>query len=126
MAEDKLVSGKPGHTGLKRVFLATKNSIKGLAAGLKYESAVRQESFLLILALVICCFLDVSSLEKVALIGVWFIVLIAEILNSAIEAVVDRIGLEYHPLSGRAKDLGSAAVFIALCFAILTWVLILI
>lgn len=124
--KEPLTGGKPGHTGLKRIFLATGNSMKGLKAGLIHESAVRQETAFLLIAAIIACVLDVSNLERAMLIGVWFIVLIVELLNSAIEAVVDRIGLDYHELSGRAKDLGSAAVFVALCLAVVSWFLILI
>lgn len=124
--KEELKGGKPGHTGLKRIFLAGGNSIKGLKAALIHESAVRQETALLIVATIIACFLDVTNLERALLIGSWFIVLIVELLNSAIEAVVDRIGLEYHELSGRAKDIGSAAVFVALSFAAVIWFLILI
>ncbi|MCK5819868.1 MAG: diacylglycerol kinase [Psychromonas sp.] len=117
---------KPGKTGITRIIYATKYSIKGLNAAWRYEAAFRQELTLLIVMSFITLFLPVNILEQIALIGVLFIVLIVELTNSAIEAVVDKTGSEWHELSGRAKDMGSAAVFIALVFAALTWAIILI
>ena len=116
---------KPGKTGINRVIHATKYSMQGLKAAWIHEAAFRQELVLLIVMSFITLFLPVSVLEQLALIGVFFIVLIAELINSAIEAVVDKTGSEWHELSGRAKDIGSAAVFVALVFAGLTWAMIL-
>ncbi len=116
---------KPGKTGITRIIYATKYSMKGLKAAWIYESAFRQELALLIVMSFITLFLPVSILEQLALIGVFFIVLIAELTNSAIETVVDKTGSEWHELSGRAKDIGSAIVFVALVFACLTWAMIL-
>ncbi|MGF1804955.1 diacylglycerol kinase [Aliivibrio sifiae] len=118
-------SGKPGNTGIKRVIKATGFSIQGLKAAFKHEAAVRQEFAMLAIATPIALLLDVSTIEQILLIGVFVLIFIVELLNSAIEAVVDRIGPELHELSGRAKDIGSAAVFVALCFAGFTWLMIL-
>ncbi|MDW2309529.1 diacylglycerol kinase [Vibrio sp. 1075] len=118
-------SGKPGNTGVKRIIKATGYSIQGLKAAFKHEAAVRQELALLSIAVILACLVDVGMIERILLIGVVVLVLIVELLNSAIEAVVDRIGVERHELSGRAKDIGSAAVMVALTFAGFTWFYIL-
>ncbi|MDF4457789.1 diacylglycerol kinase [Vibrio parahaemolyticus] len=118
-------SGKPGNTGVKRIIKATGYSIQGLKAAFKHEAAVRQELALLSIAVILACMVDVGMIERILLIGVVVLVLIVELINSAIEAVVDRIGVERHELSGRAKDIGSAAVMVALAFAALTWLYIL-
>lgn len=118
-------SGKPGNTGVKRIIKATGYSIQGLKAAFKHEAAVRQELALLSIAVILACLVDVGMIERILLIGVVVLVLIVELLNSAIEAVVDRIGVERHELSGRAKDIGSAAVMVALTFAGFTWLYIL-
>ncbi|MFN1551738.1 diacylglycerol kinase [Vibrio natriegens] len=117
-------SGKPGNTGVKRIIKATGYSIQGLKAAFKHEAAVRQELALLSIAVILACLVDVGMIERILLIGVVVLVLIVELLNSAIEAVVDRIGVERHELSGRAKDIGSAAVMVALTFAGFTWLYI--
>lgn len=118
-------SGKPGNTGIKRVIKATQFSMQGLKAAFKHEAAVRQEFAMLVIATPIALLLDVTIVEKILLIGVFVLIFIVELLNSAIEAVVDRIGPEHHELSGRAKDIGSSAVFVALCLAGFTWLMIL-
>ncbi|TOH79733.1 diacylglycerol kinase [Vibrio parahaemolyticus] len=118
-------SGKPGNTGVKRIIKATGYSIQGLKAAFKHEAAVRQELALLSIAVILACVVDVGMIERILLIGVVVLVLIVELINSAIEAVVDRIGVERHELSGRAKDIGSAAVMVALAFAVFTWLYIL-
>ncbi|WMN87480.1 diacylglycerol kinase [Vibrio parahaemolyticus] len=118
-------SGKPGNTGVKRIIKATGYSIQGLKAAFKHEAAVRQELALLSIAMILACLVDVGMIERILLVGVVVLVLIVELLNSAIEAVVDRIGVERHELSGRAKDIGSAAVMVALTFAGFTWLYIL-
>ncbi|MCW4446393.1 diacylglycerol kinase [Vibrio splendidus] len=117
--------GKPGNTGLKRIIKATGYSIKGLKAAFRYETAIRQELVLLCVAIVALIWLNFSVIETILLLGVVVLVLIVELINSAIEAVVDRVGVEHHELSGRAKDIGSAAVLIALLFASFTWAFIL-
>ncbi|HAS6198911.1 TPA: diacylglycerol kinase [Vibrio vulnificus] len=116
--------GKPGNTGIKRIIKATGYSIQGLKAAFKHEAAVRQEFALLVVAIVLATWLDVSMLERITLLSVVVLVLIVELMNSAVEAVVDRIGVEHHELSGRAKDIGSAAVLVALIFAGFTWLYI--
>ncbi|NMU33930.1 diacylglycerol kinase, partial [Vibrio parahaemolyticus] len=109
-------SGKPGNTGLKRIVKATGYSIQGLKAAFKHEAAIRQELALLSIAVILAWLVDVGMVERILMIGVVVLVLIVELVNSAIEAVVDRIGIERHELSGRAKDIGSAAVMVALAF----------
>ncbi|UYI47283.1 diacylglycerol kinase [Vibrio natriegens] len=118
-------SGKPGQTGLKRIYNATFYSTQGLKAAFKHEAAIRQEFVLLLCAAIIVFWLDLSVIERILMLGSVVLVLIVELLNSAIEAVVDRIGVERHELSGRAKDIGSAAVMVALALAAFTWVAIL-
>lgn len=121
-----LNSGKPGNTGLTRVIKAAGYSAKGLKAAFKHEAAIRQELAMLILAIALVCVFDLSVVERILMLGVVVLVFIVELINSAIEAVVDRIGVEHHELSGRAKDIGSAAVMVALFFAGFTWLYILI
>ncbi|RCW24312.1 MULTISPECIES: diacylglycerol kinase [Vibrio] len=118
-------SGKPGNTGLKRIVKATGYSIQGLKAAFKHEAAIRQELALLSIAVILAWLVDVGMIERILMIGVVVLVLIVELVNSAIEAVVDRIGIERHELSGRAKDIGSAAVMVALAFSGFTWLYIL-
>ncbi|ELI5721056.1 diacylglycerol kinase [Vibrio fluvialis] len=118
-------SGKPGDKGLRRIIKATKYSFQGFQAALKHEAAVRQEFALLLILTPVSLLIDVTNIEKVLLIGSLFIILITELLNSAVEAIVDRVGTEYHELSGRAKDIGSAAVFVALANAAVVWGIIL-
>lgn len=115
---------KPGKKGLQRIIDATGYSFKGLKAALKHESAFRQELVLAFLLLPVGIWLGQSAVEYSLLIGSLFLVLIVEILNSAIEAVVDRTGDEYHKLSGRAKDMGSAAVMLAILNVFVIWGLI--
>ncbi|MEF1327155.1 diacylglycerol kinase [Vibrio sp. M260121] len=125
MGKDKqktgTVSGKHGNTGIQRILKASIYSLQGLKAALKHEAAVRQELALLIVSVLLLCWLDVSQIERIVMLGTVVLVLIVELINSAIEAVVDRIGVERHELSGRAKDIGSAAVFVALLFAAFAW-----
>jgi len=101
---------KPGHTGLKRIGIATVNSWKGLQAAWKYEAAFRENTALALVLLLASFWLAQSLLEWLILILPLFMLIITELLNSAVESTVDRIGPEFHELSGRAKDLGSAAV----------------
>ncbi|WP_017222547.1 diacylglycerol kinase [Moritella dasanensis] len=117
-------TGKPGLTGLNRIIKATQYSFKGLRAAFKYESAIRQELLLLLILTPIALLLDVSNVDKILLVASLVLVLIVELVNSAIEAVVDRIGTEHHELSGRAKDIGSAAVFVSLCLSAFVWFMI--
>lgn len=113
---------KPGATGLKRLVNATQYSIKGLKAAFKNEEAFRQEVFLLPIILILAIWLSKTGLEFALLFGSYWFVLMAELVNSGIEAVVDRIGLEKHPLSGQAKDIGSAIVMLAMVLTVVTWI----
>lgn len=108
-------------TGITRIIKAAGYSWQGLRAAWRNEAAFRQEGIMTIVAIAIACWLDVDPVARLLLIGSVALVIIVEIINSAIEALVDRVGTEYHELSGRAKDMGSAAVLIALIFAAVTW-----
>ena len=110
------------NTGLKRIILAAGYSITGFRAAFRHEAAFRQELLLTIILIPLACWLKVEPQQRIMMIGVLFLVLIVELLNSAIEAVVDRIGPEHHELSGRAKDLGSAAVLLSLLLTAYIWV----
>lgn len=115
---------KPGTTGLARIVKATRYSMQGLRAAWRCESAFRQECALAAI-LVPCAFLLAETFTQAALlIAVIGLVLVTELLNSAIEAAVDRIGDAHHELAGRAKDMGSAAVFASLVIVLLTWSLV--
>ena len=116
---------KPGATGLTRIIHAYGYSMKGLRAAFINESAFRQEALLALLLTPLAFWLGTNAIEYILLIGSVLLVLVVELLNSAIETVVDRVGEEHHELSGRAKDIGSAAVFVSLCLVALVWGLIL-
>lgn len=113
------------NTGLKRIFLAFGYSIKGLKSAFKHEAAFRQEVLLAVILIPTAFILDVSQVERILLISPVILVIIFEIINSAIEAVVDRIGPDFHELAGRAKDMGSAAVLIGLALTAYIWIEIL-
>jgi len=121
---DPRVSQFKSRSGAKRIYAALRYSMQGLKTAWKSEHAFRQELLLLAPALVVALLLPLSPLKKLALIAVLILVLIVELLNSAIEAVVDRISFDPHPLSKNAKDFGSAAVFLALSLAVVTWLVI--
>jgi len=112
--------------GLKRIVNAFFFSIAGFKAIWKHEEAFRQEVLLLLVAAPLALWITDNNIEQVLLIGSLVGVLLVELLNSAVESAIDRIGFEHHELSGRAKDIGSAAVMLSLTFAALTWALILI
>ncbi|MBD5772679.1 diacylglycerol kinase [Marinomonas colpomeniae] len=116
---------KPGKAGFDRIFGALKYSSQGLRAQWRHEAAFRQEVCLFLLSLPFAIFLGDSGLERAVLIFSVGMVLIVETLNSSVEAVVDRISHEHHELSGRAKDLGSAAVTLALVLAAVVWLVVL-
>lgn len=116
--------GKPGNTGLRRIVNATFFSLAGLRAAWRHESAFRQEVALCVVLIPAGVWLGQTAVERSLLIGSCLLVLIVELLNSGIEAVVDRVGAEHHQLSGQAKDLGSAAVFLSLLLVLLIWGLI--
>ncbi|MCX8650341.1 diacylglycerol kinase [Gilliamella sp. B2776] len=109
-------------TGLQRIVNATKYSLKGFKSAIKYETAFRQELILLLVAYVTVMIIDFTIYERILLLGSIGFVMIVELLNSAIECVVDRIGSERHELSGRAKDYGSAAVFMSLLLTVILWI----
>lgn len=113
------------HSGWRRLFNATGYSWAGLKAAWHNEQAFRQESLLCLILTPIALWLGENAVERVLLIGSLLLVVIVELLNSGIEAVVDRIGRERHELSGRAKDIGSAAVFLALLNATMVWIILL-
>lgn len=108
-------------TGLRRILLAVQWSRQGLTHALRNEAAFRQEALLFCVLAPLGIWLGISPLEKVALVSSLLLVLIVELLNSAVEAAVDRVGAESHPLAGQAKDMGSAAVFLSLLNAALVW-----
>lgn len=116
---------KSGVTGIRRLVNASRYSWQGLTAAWQSEAAIRQEIIALAILLPIALILPVSPVEKALLIFSALLVLVVELINSALEAVVDRIGSELHELSGKAKDVGSAAVLVALVMAGLVWVIIL-
>jgi diacylglycerol kinase (ATP) len=110
---------------LVRLWRAAYFSLSGMQVAFRTQAAFRLELLLLPFVVPVAWMLAKSAVERALLIGSWILVIIVEILNSAIEAVVDRIGLERNELSGRAKDLGSAAVFCAIALAVTVWILIL-
>lgn len=112
-------------TGLTRIINAAGYSWKGLRAAWQHEAAFRQEVIAAVAAIVIACWLNVDIISRILMIGAVVLVIIVEILNSAIEAVVDRIGQERHPLAGRAKDMGSAAVLLSILLALFVWITLL-
>lgn len=123
-SQDKNATDLKGKKGLRRLINATGYSMKGLSAAYRNEAAFREEVLLACVLIPCALLLGLPAVETVLLIGSVLLLMLVQILNSAIEAVVDRIGPELHPLSGRAKDLGSAAVFIAMIILGVTWLLI--
>ena len=115
---------KPGKTGIGRLVDATRYSFQGIAACWKHEAAFRQEALLALILLPFSFFLAANPLQWLMLVTPLFVLLIVELLNSAVENIVDRVGDEHHELSGRAKDMGSAAVFFCLLLTGLTWLAI--
>ena len=113
--------GKSGNTGIRRIIRATRFSVQGLAHAWRHEAAFRQEIALTIVLTPAAFWLGRTGLERFILIVCCVFVLIVELLNSAIEAAIDRFGEEHHELSGRAKDLGSAAVFLSLIVVVAAW-----
>lgn len=119
---EQMHSNKPGHRGVKRLAYATVFSWRGFVAAWRYEAAFRQLINWLAVALVTAAVFDLSLVERLLLVGSVLLVLMAELLNSAIEAIVDKASPEQHPLAGRAKDMGSAAVLVAMAIAAMTWI----
>ena len=114
--------GKPGNTGLRRIINATFYSMAGFRAAWRDEAAFRQELLLCVVLIPAAFWLGRTAVERSLLIGSCLIVLVVELLNSAIENVVDRFGEERHRLSGQAKDMGSAAVFTSLVLTLVVWI----
>jgi diacylglycerol kinase (ATP) len=114
-----------GNKGVTRAFRAAINSWNGLIYAYKEESAFRQELALSLILIPLAIYLPVTPIEKILLIASVILVLVIELLNSSVEAAIDRISFEVHDLSKRAKDFGSAAVMLALLLCALTWAIIL-
>lgn len=123
MADAKDLKGKTGFKRLRNAFHYSKD---GFIAAYQSEEAFRQEFWLLVVGVIIALLLPISLLQTAALIGALLLLLIVEILNSAIEAAIDRIGPEIHPLSKRAKDMGSCAVLMACFLAAIIWLAVLV
>ncbi|MBP6114094.1 MAG: diacylglycerol kinase [Acinetobacter sp.] len=119
-------SSLKGKTGLKRIINATGYSLAGFKAAYQHEAAFRQIVLINVILIPITFFLDVTRIEQAVMIAVCLLAVIVELFNSAIEAVVDRVSLDKHPLSKNAKDMGSAAQFVAQTIIVATWLLILI
>jgi diacylglycerol kinase (ATP) len=112
---------RAGNTGIRRIVNATFFSLAGLKTAWKSEAAFRQECFLCLLLVPLAFWLGRTAVERSLLIGACLLVLIVELLNTAVEFVVDRVGTDHHLLSGQAKDLGSAAVFVSLLLTAIVW-----
>lgn len=117
--------GKSGLHGIPRLIQAFVCSVQGLRSAWRNEEAFRLEALAALVLIPAALWLGENGMERVLLVGCVGLVLIVELLNSAVEAVVDRIGREHHELSGRAKDIGSAAVLLALLLVPAVWALIL-
>jgi len=111
--------------GLKRILNAYRYSMAGFRACFRHEEAFRQEVFASLVLVPLGLWLGATGVERALLVGSWLLVPVVELLNSAVEANVDRVGLERHELSARAKDIASAAVFLSLVFATTVWLLVL-
>jgi len=114
-----------GKTGLQRLINATRYSLEGLAAAARHEDAFRQELFAVAIAVPVALWLGKTGFERALMIGCLLLILIVELLNSAVEAAVDRVSFENHHLAKRAKDIGSAAVMLSIVNAVVVWLLIL-
>ena len=125
MDSSPLESAHKGKTGLQRVWNAMFYSLDGLKAAYRHENAFRQEVWLAFVLIPAALAMPVSGVGKALMIASVFLVLIVELLNSAVEAAVDRISLDHHSLAKRAKDIGSAAVMLSLINAAAVWLLVL-
>ena len=114
-----------GKTGLRRLWNASRYSLEGLGAAFKHEGAFRQEVLLALILAPIALFMPVAGIGKALMIASVVLVLIVELLNSGLEATVDRISLDHHRLAKRAKDIGSAAVFLSLVNVAVVWLVVL-
>mgnify|MGYP001548925937 CR=1 FL=1 len=108
-------------TGIRRLINATRFSWQGFRAAYRSEEAVRQESFLIIFGTPLALWLGETAMDKIALVGSLVLILVIELLNTAVETTIDRISHEIHELSGKAKDIGSAAVLITILLTIFIW-----
>jgi diacylglycerol kinase (ATP) len=111
--------------GPRRILMATRWSLQGLRFAWLYESSFRLEVYLFVVLGPLGLWLGETAIERVLLVGSGLLVLSVELLNSAVEAVIERYGAEHHELAGRAKDMGSAAVFVMMINVVMTWALIL-
>jgi len=111
--------------GPGRIVKATVWSIQGVHAAWRHESSFRTWAYLLAAVVPLALWLGKSGIERALLIGCYVLVLVAEIINSAIEALIERYGNEHHELAGRAKDMGSAAVFVVFLNTLVVWGLVL-
>ncbi len=117
---------KPGYTGVKRLVHAAKYSMQGITACFRHESAFRQETVLVLVTIPLALWLGETGLERAVMVAVVLLIPIVELLNTGVENLVDRVGDEPNELSGRAKDVGSAAVLLSIVLAIVVWALILV
>ena len=124
-ARPVVVAGRAKLRGLARLLLSFGNSWQGFAGAWREEEAFRQESLLALVAIPAGLWFGQSGLERAVLIAPMLLILIVELLNSAVETAIDRIGVERHALSGLAKDLGSAAVFVSFVLLTVSWLLVL-
>ena len=124
MDSSQIESPHKGKTGLRRIWNAMFYSIEGLKAAFRHEDAFRQEVLLAVLLIPLALFLPASGVGKALMIASVLLVLIVELLNSAVEATVDRVSLEHHRLAKRAKDIGSAAVMMSLANVVAVWLLV--
>ena len=120
-----MVMQSEDNVGLRRLFNALRWTVRGLKSTYRHEEAFRQEVLLVLVMAPLGLWLGQDGVERALLVGPLLIVLIVELLNSAVESVVDRISTDQHKLSGRAKDQGSAAVFVSLALVALCWILVL-
>ena len=125
MDEPELESPHKGKTGLRRVWNALFYSIDGLAAAFRHEDAFRQEAILALVLIPAALLSPAGGVGKALMIASVLLVLVVELLNSAVEAAVDRVSLENHHLAKRAKDIGSAAVLLSLLNVLVVWMLVL-
>ncbi|MCF6195030.1 MAG: diacylglycerol kinase [Kangiellaceae bacterium] len=117
---------KPGKTGIARIFAAAGYSLKGLKAAWVHEEAFRQELLIALIGVPLAFWLAKSTSDLLWLILPLFVLVMTELMNSAVEATIDRIGTEHRELSGRAKDIASAIVFVALIMLVFIWVIVLV
>ena len=110
--------------GFERIAKALGYSLAGLKLAYEHEAAIRQETWLMVVLIPLGLYLGNTNIERILLVGVIFLVFIVELLNSAIEAAVDHTSIDHHKLAGRAKDIGSAAVFVSIMLLLLVWGLV--